>query len=126
MSAIGYFKASNTDAFDEFGRSLSLSANGDTLAVGTPFEDSEANGVNEDQADNSSPYSGAVYVFSRSGHTWAQQAYLKAPNSDAYDYFGTSLAFSNNGHLLAVGAPREDSAAIGIDGDTGGRCCWRR
>jgi len=46
---------------DGFGRSVSLS--GDTLAVGAPFEASNATGVNGNQADNGAPYSGAVYVF---------------------------------------------------------------
>jgi hypothetical protein len=31
---------------------------------------------------------GAAYVFVRSGTTWSQQAYLKASNAEASDYFG--------------------------------------
>ena len=55
-----YIKASNTDANDNFGRSVALS--GDTLAVGAYLEDSAAPGVNGDQADNSAAIAGAVYV----------------------------------------------------------------
>lgn len=56
-----YVKASNTGANDKFGYSLSLS--GDTLAVGVPNEASNATGIDGNQADNSAPASGAVYVF---------------------------------------------------------------
>jgi hypothetical protein len=56
-----YLQASNTGAVDEFGSSVALS--GDTLAVGAPDEDSAAQGVGGNQADNSATRSGAVYVF---------------------------------------------------------------
>ena len=55
-----YLKPSNTDAFDYFGRSVSLSS--DTLAVGAYREDSGATGVNGDQTDNNASNSGAVFV----------------------------------------------------------------
>ena len=108
-----YIKASNTGSADRFGISLALS--GDTLAVGAYLEDSQATGVDGDQSDNNLPGSGAVYVFTRSGATWSQQAYLKASNSGADDNFGYSVALS--GDTLAVGAYLEDSQATGIDGD---------
>ena len=98
---------------DQFGWSVALS--GDTLAVGAPFESSATTGVNGDQADNNAPGAGAVYVFVRSGSTWAQQAYLKASNTEARDVFGRSVALS--GDTLAVGASWEDSAATGVNGD---------
>ena len=108
-----YIKASNTEALDQFGLSLSLS--GDTLAVGTYMEASSATGVNGNQADNSAPRSGAVYVFQRTGTTWRQQAYIKASNAQAYDQFGYSVSVS--GDTLAVGAMAEDSNATGVDGN---------
>jgi trimeric autotransporter adhesin len=108
-----YIKASNTEAYDEFGTSVALS--GDTLAVGAPFEDSAATGVDGDQANNSASYAGAVYIFVRSGTMWAQQAYVKASNTETYDLFGYSVALS--GDTLAVGALKEGSAATGINGD---------
>ena len=108
-----YIKASNPDNVDGFGAAVSLS--GETLAVGAHNESSAATGVSGDQADNSAPYSGAVYVFTRSGDTWTQQAYLKASVTDPGDEFGRSLALSGN--MLAVGAYREASAATGLDGD---------
>ena len=46
-----YLKASNTGAGDHFGTAVAIS--GDTVAVGASNEDSNATGVNGDQADNS-------------------------------------------------------------------------
>jgi hypothetical protein len=56
-----YLKASNTDAGDEFGIDVAISDK--TLVVGASLEASNATGVNGNQADNSAPNSGAVYVF---------------------------------------------------------------
>lgn len=43
--------------------------------------------------------------------------YLKASNIGAYDWFGWSVALSGDGQTLAVGAPAEDSNAVGVNGD---------
>jgi len=113
-----YIKTSNTDAFDELGGSAALSDDGNTLAVGAYGESSAATGVNGDQADNSTFYAGAVYVFSRdSGGVWTQQLYVKASNTDEFDGFGYSVAMSDDGNKLAVGALFEGSAATGVNGD---------
>jgi hypothetical protein len=108
-----YLKASNTDGADYFGFSVSLS--GDTLAVGALAEASAATGVNANQADNTAGNAGAVYVFTRSGATWTQQAYLKASNTEANDHFGIELSLS--GDTLAVGAEDEASATTGVNGN---------
>jgi hypothetical protein len=114
-----YITASNSGAGDNFGWSVSLSSDGNTLATGAPSEQSSATGINGDQADNSvaGQKSGAAYVFTRSGITWTQQAYIKASNTDADDNFGESLAISGDGNTLAVSAVREQSIATGIDGN---------
>jgi hypothetical protein len=114
---IGYFKASNTGANDQFGYAVALSADGNTLAVGAPYEDSEATGIGGDQTNDLSDSSGAVYIFARSNGAWAQQAYVKASNSRSSFSFGSALALSSDGNTLAVGAPGEDSNAKGVDGD---------
>ena len=108
-----YIKASNTEAGDNFGSGLSLS--GDTLVVGAWGEDSNATGINGDQSDNSASYSGAVYIFTRNGTSWDQQAYIKSSNNNAFDYFGTVLDI--DGDTLVVGAGGEDSATTGVNGD---------
>lgn len=102
-----YIKASNTGTGDKFGYSVALS--GDTLAVGAYLEDSSSD-ITPDEAATDS---GAVYVFTRSGSTWIQQAYLKGSNTEAGDNFGISVALS--GDTLAVGATGEQSASTGIN-----------
>ena len=108
-----YLKASNTGEFDGFGESVAVS--GDTIVVGARFEDSRSVGVDGDQSDNSLLSSGAAYVFVRSGMSWSQQAYLKASNTQAGDFFGLSVAAS--GDTIVVGASFEDSSSVGVDGD---------
>jgi hypothetical protein len=121
VDSIGYFKASNTDANDNFGYSVSLSTDGNTMAVGAIGEDSNATGINGDQTDNSftglNSYTGAVYVFTRSGTSWSQQAYIKASNTDNGDSFGISVSLSSDGNTLAIGATGEGSNVTGVDGD---------
>jgi hypothetical protein len=108
-----YLKASNTDPSDGFGTSVAI--DGDTMVVGAVSEDSNAVGVNGNQADDSAYGSGAAYVFVRVGGGWSQQAYLKASNPDNYDDFGRSVAI--DGNTVVIGAPFEDSAATGVGGD---------
>ncbi|MBL8063643.1 MAG: S-layer homology domain-containing protein [Anaerolineales bacterium] len=110
-----YLKASNTGTDDRFG--TSIAASGDTVVVGAWSEDSNAAGVNGNQTDNTASNSGAVYVFTRSGSDWSQQAYLKASNSEAGDNFGETVAIS--GDTVVVGAYKEDSNATGVNGNEG-------
>lgn len=112
-----YLKASQPDNDDGFGRSITLANDGNTLAVGAFFEDSNAAGINGDQGDNSAPNAGAAYVFTRNNNTWTQQAYLKASNAEPFDEFGYALSLSAKGDTLAIGALRENSGATGINGD---------
>jgi len=107
-----YLKPSNTDANDRFGWSVAVS--GDTVVIGSIYEDSAATGVNGDQASNGLSESGAAYVFVRQGGHWVQQAYLKASNPDLDDEFGCAVAISGN--TIVVGARREDSSSPGING----------
>jgi hypothetical protein len=108
-----YLKASNTETGDSFGTSVALS--GDTLVVGATQEDSNATGVGGTQSNNSALGSGAVYVFTRTGGVWTQQAYVKASNTEASDQFGATLTLA--GDVLVVGAGFEDSNATGIGGN---------
>jgi hypothetical protein len=108
-----YVKASNTGDNDKFGSAVALSSDGNALAVGAPFEASSGTGVNG-ASDESTSGAGAVYVYTRSGTAWSQQAFVKASNTGAGDNFGTSVALSGDGNTLAVGAPAEDSSGFGI------------
>lgn len=125
IKAIGYFKASNGETFDNFGWSIALSADGKTLAVGAPAEDSKATGANGDQANNESTNSGAVYIFVKENGVWVQEAYLKASNTEQptintprflpNDRFGYKVSLSDDGNTLAVSALLEDSVSTGIN-----------
>ena len=116
-----YLKASNPGINDLFGYSVAVS--GDTVAVGAIFEDSNATGVDGNQLDNSMTNSGAVYVFTRTGTNWAQQAYLKASNTGSTNRFGSIYgdefghSLSLTGDTLVVGARNEASNATGVNGD---------
>lgn len=69
---------------------LSLSANGNTLAIGVP-------GYNSDQ--------GAFYIYTRSGTTWTLQVgpYTESLSGSS-GFFGTSVSLSGDGNTLAVSA----------------------
>ena len=109
-----YLKPS-TAGFNNFGNTVAI--DGDTIAIGAEGEDSASTGINGSEVGTGAPSSGAVYVFTRSGTTWSQQAYIKSSNSQSGDQFGNSVALSND--TLAVGAAGEDSAATGIGGNQG-------
>ena len=99
---------------------MTLSGDGLALGVGAAGEDSAAMGVGGAGADDAADEAGAAYLFVRDElEPWSQQAYLKAANSGAGDGFGRSLALSQLGDALIVGAPGEDSSASGVDGDPG-------
>ena len=105
-----YLKASNAESDDVFGRSVAIS--GDTVVVGADREDSNGTGG---EGDNSALDAGATYVFVHNGAAWSQQAYLKASNADAGDWFGWSVAIS--GDTMVVGACYEDSNGTGGESD---------
>ena len=65
-----------------FGYHLDLSADGRVMAVGAY---------------------GSVYVFTRVGETWTQQARFES-SAGASEYFGIAVALSANGDTLAIGA----------------------
>ncbi|TGL57063.1 hypothetical protein EHQ59_00060 [Leptospira kemamanensis] len=103
-----YLKASNADANDGFGFSVSIS--GDTIVVGAAGESSNQSTITNGptaSSDNSLGSSGAAYVFRRYGSSWSQEAYLKASNLGVTDQFGVSVAI--DGDTIVVGANQEDS-----------------
>jgi len=85
----------------QFGYSVALSADGNTLAVGGPYD-----GVDGDD--------GAVWIFTRTGTTWTEQMKISSPEADAQ--FGYSLALSADGNTLAAGGPFDhgDAGAVWI------------
>ncbi len=75
----------------------SISASGDSVLIGMPYE---FTGV------TLTP--GAAYVQRFDGTQWSQQAKLAASDGENFDYFGEAVALS--GDWAAVGAPDHQSA----------------
>jgi hypothetical protein len=86
--------ASDPKMFDHFGWSVSISRDGNTIAVGAPFADQ---GTNSDQ--------GAAYIFRRSGSKWIQQQRVTSTDGATFDRFAWSLSMSSDGNTMVVGAP---------------------
>ncbi|RHX92848.1 FG-GAP repeat protein [Leptospira stimsonii] len=110
-------KSSNFGAGDHFGSSVDI--DGDIIVVGAEWEDSSQNMVtngNTASADNSRTDSGAAYIFRRVAGTWTQEAYLKTPNPDNNDSFGSNVSIS--GETVVVGAFKEDSQSVTSNGTT--------
>ncbi len=114
-----YLKASNSGDNDWFGGSVALNGPGDTLIVGADHEDSAAVGLDGNSADNTLTKSGAAYIFVRIESQWSQQAYSKASNSDANDFYGRSVSIDLAGNTYVVGASGEASESFGLNGDQG-------
>jgi hypothetical protein len=86
--------ASDAAASDGFGAAVALSANGLVLVVGAPYWEGGASGQ------------GAVYTFDWSGSAWVSRGSPKtASDAAAGDEFGSAVALSDDGTVLAVGAP---------------------
>jgi hypothetical protein len=96
---------------------VALSSDGNTLAVGAHTKTATPRAWAATRPTTPPGNSGAVYVFTKSGAGWSQQAYVKASNTAANDSFGISVALSADGSTLAAGADGEDSNATGINGD---------
>lgn len=103
-----YLKAANADANDVYGVSAAISGN--TIAIGAYGEGSNQTFVTNGTAassNNSAAYAGAVYVYTRTGVNWQQQAYLKAANAQANNWYGYRVAL--DGDTLVVGSQQESS-----------------
>jgi len=104
-----------------FGSTLSLNDEGDLLAIGDANESNgDGVGFNSNSISTFSGVSGAAYVFKRNIR-WAQQAYIKAINTEGGifpgtgDLFGSSISLSGDSTTLAVGAQNENGTSTGIN-----------
>lgn len=88
---------------------LAVSADGGVIALGAPWLSA---GPSEEDAN-----AGGVYVYARSAEGYALASTLTPVVRGGRDNFGFSVALSDGGDLLVVGAPGEGSAARGVDGD---------
>ena len=83
---------SDSEAGAQFGFSCGISGDATRIVVGAYQDD--ATGVN----------SGAAYVFTRSGTSWAQESKLVAAASQAGERAGNSVAIDRDGARIVVGA----------------------
>ena len=95
-------QASDKQASDYFGYSVSISGDGNAAIVGASREDTGGGDA------------GAAYIFTRSGTSWSEQQKIQASDKQASDYFGNSVAISENGNTTIVGAVYED-AVVGTN-----------
>ena len=104
---IGYMKPFVPEAETQFGYAVAYSADGATLAVTTCTAGVQV----------VTGHTGSVYVFSRDGTQWTQQARLTGSREIAgTDYgFGCALALSGDGDVLAVGAINDSSPMTGVN-----------
>jgi hypothetical protein len=79
---------------DNFGFSAAVSGDGSTALVG---------------AFSKNSFTGAAYVFLRSGTTWSQQAELTAADAASGDEFGLSVSLSGDGNTALIGARNKNS-----------------
>jgi hypothetical protein len=80
---------------DESGYSVSLSSNGNILAIGARYNDGSGNN------------SGHVRIYEFVGGSWSQKG--QDINGEAFDdNSGYSVSLSSNGNIVAIGAPYND------------------
>ena len=89
----------------EFGRSIVLSADGKTAAIGGSNDDSP---TFDSKRGVLSLGLGAVWVFKRTGSAWKQQGpKIVGQGESGPGQFGASIALSGDGKELMVGAPAD-------------------
>jgi len=81
---------------DNFGSSISVTADGNYCAIGAP---------NKSAGSPLQSGAGVAYVFTKSGNNYVQQQQLTAVNNGINYSFGTSIALSNDANYCFVGQP---------------------
>ena len=102
---VGKFTGSETNSGDDFGNALAVSADGKTIVVGAVADELTVGG------------SGLAYVFDREGNNFNQVGILSAlpSNTDINDQFGYSVAISDDGKTIAVGARSDEAPGSGSE-----------
>lgn len=106
---------------DEFGRALALSANGQTMVVGTQYNDYSGLGVSTTESPIQASDAGAAYVFQRIASGWGTPTVLQpsdqSTTNDRNIRLGSSVAISGNGRTVAVGARSHAGPGVGVSAD---------
>ena len=85
------FTGSTSGYYSRFGYAVDINYDGTYIAAGSYTEGA-----------------GAVYIFTRSGTTWTEQAEINASGASASDYHGLSVSLSSDATYLAAGATGDD------------------
>jgi len=89
---------------DHYGESLSLSADGNLLAVGASFDPGDA-ACDGATMNTAAVAAGAVYIYAAdSSGAWQRRAFLKARTALPWDQLGAEVALSGDGKVLATKA----------------------
>jgi len=89
--------AGDAQASDQIGHDVDITSDGNMVIAGAPMEDTGANDA------------GAVYIFTRSGTTWSQQAKIQTSYNEVSELFGYSVAIDGDGSTAIVGAFATDT-----------------
>jgi hypothetical protein len=81
---------------DYFGISVAISSDGNTAIIGANLDDDKGTD------------SGSVYIYTRAGSSWSQQAKLVPADGAVNDRFGRSVAISSDGNTAIIGAFSDD------------------
>jgi hypothetical protein len=108
--------------FQLFGNAVSVSGDGQTIAVGDPADNGANSGPRTPPLAAGTAQTGAVYAFRLAGGAWKLVDVVKpnySPNPGEAHIFGESTALSGTGKTLIVAVPGESSSASGIGGNWG-------
>jgi uncharacterized repeat protein (TIGR02543 family) len=96
---------------NEFGYSVSMSSDGNTVAIGAP-------GAHND--------TGRVFIYKRNGSTWELKGYIDGMSltdgivgERAADRSGESVSLSADGSTVAIGAPDNDAGITSFSSEHG-------
>lgn len=98
--------STDPDPFDDFGFGIALSADGNTVVIGSQNDDTVA------------PSAGAAHVFRFNGATWDHEAKLLSPTPQFGQSFGNGTTISGDGNLAVVSSTNEAAHVFRFDGAT--------
>ena len=120
--------STNSNIIPHMGISVAFNKNGRLLAIGSAMIDTDTNTNNNELINNhthdqgkSDQYKGQVDVYKASGNS-SSRSWHKLPQSltvDNYSHFGKSISISDDGTILAVGAPGQITAGVLHSGEAG-------
>lgn len=94
---------------DRSGSSVSLSADGHTVAIGETYN----SGIDGQNTNGSHNQAGHVRVFDYNGTSWVQKG--QNIEGETYEiYSGNSVSLSSNGNIVAIGSRKYDGGDVRV------------